>query len=108
LEQENAGLRESLGIKKKRDKHGKTMDLIQEDNHSRGAVMWSPRNFDQASERQSQREQREEQEKLRKTTLKELKASNILLNKKLQEERRIEKERLKKEREEEKEKKTQE
>jgi hypothetical protein len=84
------------------------MDLIQEDNHFGGAVMWSPRKFDQACERQSQREQGEEQEKLRKTNLKELKASNTLLNKKLQEERRVEKERLKKEREREKEKKAQE
>jgi hypothetical protein len=64
-----------LGVKKKREKHGRTIDLIQEDNHFGGAVRWSPRKFDQACERQSQREQGEEQEKLRKTNLKELKAS---------------------------------
>jgi hypothetical protein len=60
LEEENKGLRESLGIKKKRKKHGRTMDLVQENKHNGGTVLWSPRKLDQACERQSQREQAEE------------------------------------------------
>jgi hypothetical protein len=52
-----------------------------------------------ASERQVQREQAEEEKKLRKADMKELKASNTLFNKKLQEERRVKRERVKKERE---------
>ncbi|KAF1936441.1 hypothetical protein EJ02DRAFT_319252, partial [Clathrospora elynae] len=61
---ENQGLRESLAIKKKRNKHGKKMDLQQEGENHSGAVMWSPRKFREAGERQVQREEAEEQEKL--------------------------------------------
>jgi hypothetical protein len=39
LEEENKGLRESLGIKKKSEKHGRIIDLIQEDEHNGGAVL---------------------------------------------------------------------
>ncbi|KAF1935264.1 hypothetical protein EJ02DRAFT_460534 [Clathrospora elynae] len=63
-------------------------DLQQEGENHSGAIMWSPRRFREAGERQVQREEAEEQEKLKKTEMKELKASNALLNKKLAEERR--------------------
>ncbi|KAF1941357.1 hypothetical protein EJ02DRAFT_299178, partial [Clathrospora elynae] len=88
LEQENQGLRESLGIKKKRQKHGRTMDLVQEGEHNGGAVLWSPRKFREAGERQLQREQAEEQEKLHKADMKKLKANNALYKKKIAEEKR--------------------
>jgi hypothetical protein len=42
-----------------------------------------------ADERQAQREQEEEEENFRKADMKKLKASNALLNKKLQDERRV-------------------
>jgi hypothetical protein len=58
-----------------------------------GAEWWSPRSFKRAGERQVQREQAEEEKKLRKSNMKELKASNALFNKKLQEQRRVERER---------------
>jgi hypothetical protein len=105
---ENQDLRESLAIKKKRNKHGKKLDMHRESEYYGGAEWWSPRSFKHAGERQAQREQEEEEENLRKADMKKLKASNALLNKKLQEERRIERERLKKEREKEMEKKAQE
>jgi hypothetical protein len=101
---ENKGLRESLATKKKRNKHGNKLDLHKEGEYYGGANWWSLRSFRTASERKARREQAEEEEKLRKTDMKELKASNALLNKKLKEERRIEKERLRKERDKEKEK----
>jgi hypothetical protein len=105
---ENQDLRESLAIKKKCNKHGKKLDMHRESEYYGGAEWWSPRSFKHAGERQAQREQEEEEENLRKADMKKLKASNALLNKKLQEERRIERERLKKEREKEEEKKAQE
>jgi hypothetical protein len=71
-------------------------------------VLWSPRKFREASERQQQREQAEEQEKLQKSNMKELKANNALYKKRIAEEKRVERGRLKKEREKEKEKKVQE
>ncbi|KAF1934923.1 hypothetical protein EJ02DRAFT_487834 [Clathrospora elynae] len=108
LEQENQGLRESLGIKKKRQKHGRTMDLVQEGEHNGGAVLWSPRKFREAGERQLQREQAEEQEKLHKADMKKLKANNALYKKKIAEEKRVAKEMAKEEREKEKEKRAQE
>jgi hypothetical protein len=37
LEQENQGLGESLSIKEKRQKHGRTMNLVQESEHNGGA-----------------------------------------------------------------------
>jgi hypothetical protein len=105
---ENKGLRESLAIKKKRNKHSKKLHLHREGSDHGGAEWSSPRSFKRACERQAQREQAQEEEKLRKVNVKELKASNALLHKRLQEERRVERERLKKEREKEKEKKAQE
>jgi hypothetical protein len=105
---ENKGLRESLATKKKRNKPGKKLDLHREGSYHGGAEWLSPRSFKRACERQVQREQAQEEDKLRKANIKELKASNNLLNKKLQENRRVERERSKKEREKEKEKKAQE
>jgi hypothetical protein len=105
---ENKGLRESLYTKKKRNKHGKRMDFERNNNNTSGAEWWSLRSFKRAGERQVQREQAEEEKKLRKADMKELKASNTLFKKKLQEERRIERESMRKEREREKEKKAQE
>jgi hypothetical protein len=105
---ENQDLRESLVIKKKRNKHGKKLDMGRECEYHGGTVWWSPRCFKHAGERQAQTEQEEEEENLRKADMKKLKVSNALLNKKLQDERRVERERLKKEREKEKEKKAQE
>jgi hypothetical protein len=84
------------------------MDLRRDNENNGGAEWWSPRSFRRAGERQVQREQAEKEEKLEKVNMKELKASNALLNKKLQEERRVEREMVKKEREREKEKKAQE
>jgi hypothetical protein len=105
---ENKGLRESLATKKKRNKHGRKLDLHQEGENHGGAEWWSPRKFSEALEREEKRKATQEQERLEKAEMKELKASNTLFNKKLQEERRVERERLKKEREKEKEKKAQE
>jgi hypothetical protein len=105
---ENKGLKESLAIKKKRNKHGKKLILHREGSYHGGAEWLSLRSFKRAYERQAQREQAQEEEKLRKVNLKELKASNTLLHKKLREERRVERERVRKEREKEKEKKAQE
>ena len=105
---ENEGLRESLATKKKRNKHGRKLDLHQEGEDHGGAEWWSPRKFSEALKREEKRKATQEQERLRKAERKKLKASNALLNKKLQEERRVERERLKKEREKEKEKKAQE
>jgi hypothetical protein len=82
--------------------------MRRESEYHGGAEWWSPRSFKHASERQAQREQEEEEENLRKADMRKLKASNALLNKKLQDERHVERERLKKEREKEKEKKAQE
>jgi hypothetical protein len=104
LEQENQGLRESLGIKKKRQKYGRTIDLVQESEHNGGAVLWSPRKFREAGKRQLQREQVEEQEKLYKVDMKKLRANNALFKKKIAEEKRVAKEIAKEEREKEKEK----
>jgi hypothetical protein len=97
-----------LCTKEKRSKHGKRMDLRRDDENNEGAEWWSPRSFKRAGERQAQRQQAEEEEKLRKVDMKELKTSNALLNKKLQEERLVERERVRREREREKEKKAQE
>jgi hypothetical protein len=105
---ENQGLRESLDTKKKRKKHGKKLDFHREGSYHGGAEWSSLRSFKRAYERQVQREQAQEEEKLRKINMKELKASNTLLHKKLQEEKRIKRERVRKEREKEKEKKAQE
>jgi hypothetical protein len=104
LEQENQGLRESLGIKEKRQKHGRTMELVQESEQNGGAVLWSPRKLREAGERKEQREQVEEQEKLYKADIKKLKANNALYKKKIAEEKRVAKEIAKEEREKEKEK----
>jgi hypothetical protein len=108
LEQENQELRESLSTKKKRQKHGRTIDLIQESEHNGGALLWSPRKFREVSERQQQREQAEEQEKLQKAGMKKLKANNALYKMNIAEEKRVAKEKAKEEREKEKEKKAQE
>jgi hypothetical protein len=105
---ENKGLRESLTTKKKRNKHGRKLDLYQEGEDHGGAEWWSPRKFSEALKREEKRKATQEQERLEKAEMKELKASNTLLNRKLQEEKRVERERLKKEREKEKEKKAQE
>jgi hypothetical protein len=105
---ENKGLKESLATKKKRNKHGKKLILYREGSYHGGAEWSSLRSFKRACERQAQREQAQEEEKLRKVNLKELKASNTLLHKKLQEERRVKRERVRKESKKEKEKKAQE
>ncbi|KAF1936878.1 hypothetical protein EJ02DRAFT_515559 [Clathrospora elynae] len=84
------------------------MDLVQEGEHNGGAVLWSPRKFREAGERQLQREQAEEQEKLHKADMKKLKANNALYKKKIAEEKRVAKEMAKEEREKEKEKRAQE
>jgi hypothetical protein len=94
---ENKGLKESLATKKKRNKHGKNLILQREGSYHRGAEWSSPRSFKIACERQAQREQAEEEEKLRKVNLKELKAFNTLLHKKLREEKRVERESKKEE-----------
>jgi hypothetical protein len=93
---ENKGLRESLATKKKRNKHGKKLDLQGDGSDHGGAVWSSPRSFKRAYERQAQREQAQEEEKLRKVNMKELKASNALLNKKLQEEKKAQEQAKKK------------
>jgi hypothetical protein len=61
---ENQDLRESLAIKKKRNKHGKRLDMRRESEYYGGAEWWSPRSFKHAGERQAQRKQ----EKRRKTS----------------------------------------
>jgi hypothetical protein len=79
LEQENQELRKSLGIKEKRQKHGRTMDLVQEREHNGGAVLWSPKKFREAGEGKQQREQVEEQEKLHKADMKKLQAKKCVI-----------------------------
>jgi hypothetical protein len=84
------------------------MNLVQEGKHNSSAVLWSPRKFREAGERQLQREQVEEQEKLYKADMKKLRANNALYKKKIAEEKRVAKEIAKEEREKEKEKRAQE
>ena len=67
---ENQDLRESLAIKKKRNKHGKKLDMRRESEYYRGAEWWSPRSYKHAGERQAQREQEEEEENLGKADMK--------------------------------------
>jgi outer membrane biosynthesis protein TonB len=108
LLRENQGLRESLATKKKRNKHGKKLDMHREGSYHGGAEWWSPKKFSEALEREERRKATEEQTRLEKAERKELKASNALLKKKHQAEKCVEREKLKKEREKEKEKKAQE
>ncbi|KAF2820839.1 hypothetical protein CC86DRAFT_303754, partial [Ophiobolus disseminans] len=101
----NKGLRESLSTKKKRKNYSRKLNLQKEGEYYRGVEWWSPRSFKRASERQAQKEQDELEENLQKAERKQIKASNALLKKRLQEEKRVKRERLKEEREKEKERK---
>jgi hypothetical protein len=105
---ENQGLRESLGTKKKHNKHGKRLNLRKDSEWFGGADWWSPKKFDEALEREEEKTANQEQIRLERAEMKELRASNQLFNKKLQEERRIARETAKKERVREKEMKAQE
>jgi hypothetical protein len=75
---ENKDLRKSLTTKKKRNKHGRKLDLYQEGENHGGAKWWLPRKFSKALEREEKRKATQEQERLEKAEIKELKASDTL------------------------------
>ena len=60
LEDENKGLREALGTKKKHNKKGKVLDLQQREEYHDGAVIWSPRKLNEAQAREKVRRDKEE------------------------------------------------
>jgi hypothetical protein len=84
---EHRGLRESLATKKKRNKHRKKLATHREGSYHGGAKWWSPKRINEALKRKEKRKATEEQERLGKARIRELKAYNALINKKLEGER---------------------
>ena len=92
---ENEGLKEAIGVKKKRKKHGKVLEPEQGEDYHGGAVFWSPKKVREARERRETREANEEADKVAKADAKQLRETEKILKKKLAEDKRVEREKAK-------------
>ena len=82
-------LRKKLYQNKKRQKApSKQLDLQQHQEYHGGAIMWSPRAFQEACMRMAITEQEKQEDELKKAEMKELAAANKLYNEKIAEEKR--------------------
>ena len=98
LQSENKGLLNALTVKKRREKKGKSLDLLQHYEYWGPSMMWTPRSFREAKTRMKlAREEREADEK-EKANMKELSKANKLYNEKIAQEKRDARAREKEER----------
>jgi hypothetical protein len=89
LTDENESLRNTLSTKKKHYKKGKVLDLQQREEYHGGAIFWSPRKKREAEARDATNRRLADKDKLKKAEMKNLKAANVLYNKKLKEQRHV-------------------
>ncbi|KAJ6276517.1 hypothetical protein J3E71DRAFT_187172, partial [Bipolaris maydis] len=88
LQHENEQLRSAIPIKKRPRKHNRVLDLQQQQECQSTAVVWSPRSIREARTRDLEKQHQEEAKKREKQQVKEIKAANAILRKKMVEEAR--------------------
>jgi hypothetical protein len=89
LHYENSGLRDALTTRRQRKNLSKPLDLQRKEEYHGGATFWLPSKFEQAREREAEKQHREEQERLAKSNRKELQAAAKLLKEQEKEEPRV-------------------
>ncbi|KAJ8109812.1 hypothetical protein OPT61_g7186 [Boeremia exigua] len=90
LNQEVAGLRATLHLqKKKKQQPNKQLQLPPNEEYAGGAMLWSPRAFQQARARLDEQAQKDRDEALKKAEMKELRAANKRYNDMIAEEKRV-------------------
>lgn len=99
LNEEIAGLRTTLNLqKKKKSQPNKQLQLPPNEEYHGGAMMWSPRAFQQARARMDVQAQKDRDEALKRAEMKELRAANKRYNDMIAEERRVKRVREKEDR----------
>jgi hypothetical protein len=89
LEAKLNAMRKKLYQNRKRQKQpNRQLDLQQHQEYHGGAIMWSPRSFQEARARMAITEQERQEEELKKVEMKELAAANKLYNNKIAKEKR--------------------
>ncbi|CAN9216148.1 unnamed protein product [Alternaria alternata] len=99
LRSENEGLIDALTTKRKREKQGKPLALLQHYEYWGPYMMWTPRSFREARTRMRIAKREAEEEELQKEEARKLKAATTAYNKQIAEEKRQKEAREKEERE---------
>jgi hypothetical protein len=98
LQSDNEGLLDALTVKKRREKKGKSLDLLQHYEYWGPSMMWTPRSFREAKTRMKLAKEEREADEKEKANMKELARANKLYNEKIAQEKRDARAREKEER----------